>query len=476
MKFHLSNLDEILQKVRNAHSKNYLNEAIVSYRAGAYRAALITTWIAVCVDIIEKIRELAVAGDPAAESINGRLRKINPNEPSTMLAFEKDLLKIACDDLELISVIEKMHLERLKEDRNICAHPTFSDDGSQFTPNAELALSYIVQASNYLLLQVPVKGKVVIQKIYELINEDSFPEDDDKAYTVLSSNHNLGRVRVSSVRNLTIILIKRLFKDPEGISLGLLARISASLGAISRIYPDIYNEVLSDKFSQMLSEAVDKQLKRIFPFIKQRNDSWVYVTDAERVRIESILDGMELDELIFYEVVEAAEKISKINEVLQKRVNSLKPTELSKLLSAVSSPIFKEQAIKLFTESVSFDSSEHRGKNIILPLSKYLSSADVDDILTGACSNKGAHGYNQILPAGSIDSFFAQFYDATKISDPKHSDTWIKFWSFAKDAGFSYSTLNAAMLKDGLITAKDLEDEIDEEVEENVDSIGDIPF
>jgi hypothetical protein len=51
-----------------------------------------------------------------------------------MLAFEKDLLDIATNQLEFLSVIEKAYLERLKEDRNICAHPTFSADGSQFSP------------------------------------------------------------------------------------------------------------------------------------------------------------------------------------------------------------------------------------------------------------------------------------------------------------------------------------------------------
>ncbi|HIE77723.1 MAG TPA: hypothetical protein EYP92_02700 [Candidatus Thioglobus sp.] len=41
----LSDLDELLQKVRNRNSKEYLKEAITSYRAGAYRAAVTSTWM-----------------------------------------------------------------------------------------------------------------------------------------------------------------------------------------------------------------------------------------------------------------------------------------------------------------------------------------------------------------------------------------------------------------------------------------------
>ncbi|VEF17783.1 hypothetical protein [Stutzerimonas stutzeri] len=214
MRLHLSNLDELIQNVRNIHAKNYLNESIAAYRTGAYRASLITTWIAVCVDIIEKIRELSLGEDPSAKKWEQALDKIQSNDPKAMLEFERNLLNIACEELQLISSIEKSHLERLKDDRNICAHPTFSDDGSQFSPPAELALAYIVQSANYLLVHAPVKGKVIVQRLYELINETSFPEEEEKAFTLLSSENNLGRVKGSGVRNLVILILKRIFRDP----------------------------------------------------------------------------------------------------------------------------------------------------------------------------------------------------------------------------------------------------------------------
>ncbi len=244
MRLHLSNLDELIQNVRNIHAKNYLNESIAAYRTGAYRASLIATWIAVCVDIIEKIRELSLSEDPAARQWEQQLDKIQPNDPAAMLAFERDILNVACDELQLISTIEKSHLERLKDDRNVCAHPTFSDDGSQFSPPAELALAYIIQAANYLLVHPPVKGKVIVQRLYELINEPSFPEDEEKAFTLLSSANNLGRVKDSGVRNLAIIILKRIFRDETGVASELLNRLSASLGATC----DLWGQVLHRAF------------------------------------------------------------------------------------------------------------------------------------------------------------------------------------------------------------------------------------
>ncbi len=270
MKFHLTDLDELLQQVRNTHPKNYLNEAITSYRAGAYRAALISTWIAVSIDIIEKIQELAVSGDTAVKPIKDRLDKISPTDPASMLAFERDLLEMAHTDLEFISTIEKKHLERLKEDRNICAHPTFSPDGSQFSPLAETVLSYIVQAANYLLIHPPTRGKAIVDRIFNQINDPSFPNDIERAYIVLSSENNLGKTRPSNIRNLSIILLKRLFKDEKGLTSAILEKISSALGAIYRIDPETYNQVIKSKLNLMLTEASEKILKRSIPFFSNR--------------------------------------------------------------------------------------------------------------------------------------------------------------------------------------------------------------
>ncbi len=467
MKLHLSNLDELVQRVRSPHAKNYLNEAVVSYRAGAYRASLIATWIAVCVDIIEKVKELSASGDAAAKAIEDRLKKISPSDPASMLAFEKDVLGIASDQLELISVIEKMHLERLKEDRNICAHPTFSIDGAQFTPLAETALSYIVQSSNYLLIQRPVKGKSVIDRIYELINESSFPEDEEKAYIVLSSDNNLGRVKESSVRNLTIILLKRLFRDDIGLAPDKLGRIASSLGVISRLYSHVYDEVLNSKLSPMLAEASDKLLKRLYPFLKLRTEAWEKVEEGVRVRMEGLLPTMEIDEVINYDIAGLAEINSDINMGFMAIFDKYSSSQKSRLIAASVSPLFKEYAVSLFSDASSFDSAEYRGANLILPLVDFFTLDDVRNVLEGACNNSGNYGHNQILYAGAIEAFFIQFYDGTIHRNKGSKEAWVAFVDRAKEMGVVFESLNSKLVEDGLIKG---------EVEKIEPDIDNIPF
>jgi hypothetical protein len=63
----LVDLDELILKCRNDSSKEFIRESVVSYRAGAYRSSIVSCWVAVCYDLIEKLRELALAGDKQAE-------------------------------------------------------------------------------------------------------------------------------------------------------------------------------------------------------------------------------------------------------------------------------------------------------------------------------------------------------------------------------------------------------------------------
>jgi hypothetical protein len=62
----LTDLDELAQATRDPVSRAYVQEAIDAYRAGAYRTTIVAVWIAVIVDIIDKLRELALSGDANA--------------------------------------------------------------------------------------------------------------------------------------------------------------------------------------------------------------------------------------------------------------------------------------------------------------------------------------------------------------------------------------------------------------------------
>jgi hypothetical protein len=70
----LADLDELILLCRDEKASLYIQEAVSCYRSAAYRSAIVATWIAVCYDIIDKLRELALAGDQEAAAQVRRLK------------------------------------------------------------------------------------------------------------------------------------------------------------------------------------------------------------------------------------------------------------------------------------------------------------------------------------------------------------------------------------------------------------------
>ncbi|PKG55245.1 hypothetical protein [Shewanella sp. GutDb-MelDb] len=451
MNLQLSDLDELLQSVRNRYSQEYLREAVIAYRAGAYRAAVTSTWISICVDVIQKIKELSVGGDAAAAKLEVKLDAIQPSDVRGMLDFENDILRIAHEELGVISLIEKTHLERVKEDRNICSHPTFSTDGSQFVPSPELARSYIVQAANYLLTNAPLKGKVVVHQMFGLITSISFPENKTKAFEVLSSERYLGRVKESAIRNLTIILFKRLFNDEDSMASGVLLQITAALIAINRINSEAFKSACRDNLIKSLAASSDATLKRLLPVLSEMPELWRYVEEATQHRLEQVIENMSVKELVLYRVSSVASAIPSVEVYFQSSIDDIKWVDSSILLSGSPSVTLLEQAIEFFVKSGSFDSAYSNGVNILLKYAGFLDDEKLTEVFEGVYRNK-TYGINQILNAGGIGEFFASLYSKTQVGNvSKHTALWLAFRNEVVKKGYNYPDLDGFMEADGII-------------------------
>lgn len=181
----LTNLDELISNVIHSQSRDYMLEAVTAFRSGAYRAAIATIWVSICIDIIEKIRELALEEDGTAIELERQLDNVGTNDLTAKQNFENKLLDYAHSSLQIISNIEKNMLERIKKDRNICVHPMFVEEGEHFEITSKMVRSHIVFACNCLLTQAPVRGKVLRERIYDRINGASFPEDQEAVFVII---------------------------------------------------------------------------------------------------------------------------------------------------------------------------------------------------------------------------------------------------------------------------------------------------
>lgn len=204
----LMDLDELVLRCRDDKARQYIAEAVVCYKNGAYRQAIVATWIAVVYDFIYKLRELEMTGDQqAAEKLAEFERIRQDNDLKGSLDYERRILDMAKDDFELITPLEHMDLSRLQDDRNRCAHPSMHSVDEIYEPSAELARTHIRNAVIYLLQRPPVQGKAAMERLLNEIGSSYFPIDVKQAIAALQTGP-LARPRESLVRNLIIVLLK----------------------------------------------------------------------------------------------------------------------------------------------------------------------------------------------------------------------------------------------------------------------------
>lgn len=66
--------------------------------------------------------------------------------------------------LELIDAIERRQLERIREDRHLCAHPSLRPLGTFVMPSVECARAHLVTALEALLIHPPSQGRRAVAR------------------------------------------------------------------------------------------------------------------------------------------------------------------------------------------------------------------------------------------------------------------------------------------------------------------------
>jgi hypothetical protein len=144
----------------------YIREAVLCFKVGAFRSAIVATWIAVAFDILDKLYELSLSGDKqAAAFISDYQTALQQNDFPKLLEVARDLLDAAKTKFELISAHELLDLQRLRDDRNRCAHPSRPSLAEVVSPSAELARLHIRSAVDSLLQHEPAQGKAALAEV-----------------------------------------------------------------------------------------------------------------------------------------------------------------------------------------------------------------------------------------------------------------------------------------------------------------------
>lgn len=428
----LHSLDELLLTVRDNESKRLCHEAITAYNAGAYRSAILSIWVAVCADLISKIRELSRGGDAAASAEVAELDKwISSKELKKLQSFESGLIELAKNKFEFFLEHESIDLLRLREDRHLCAHPAFVSDDALFSPTPELVRAHIAHAIIHCLSRPPVQGKQLVARYDRDLLGGSFPKSAEEVEVVLRQNY-LERAKVGAIVSIIRALAKALTGAEAQKYAGKEEQIAISLAAIGRISPAIFEEHLPSLIGSLGRELDDSKIVTICRYVEWEPRIWHWLGEAGRARILAKIDNATYQEI---KPAVRARHVAVVGgrfleRTLKEDLNREEGKGLSNrevVLTRFPCAAFVDEALTFYSESKNFATAEKRGADILLGYAKYFVSKDIQRLDNIIRENE----YDQILNAAKTSTILTQLFKRIgKSTLPDAMMHWSKIASY----------------------------------------------
>ena len=418
--FGITDIDGLTLAVRDVESRRLISEAIAAYRGGALRSAIVSTWTAVAFDIIVKSRELANLGEAAPRDFVDELDEaIKDNAKGKLQRFESELIDKANDDLQLLAPHEYQAFRRLQQDRHLCAHPAYVDEGELFQPSPEQTRAHIVHALEYLLIHAPLQGKSAIARFEIDLDSSSFPESSEEIGAFLRAKY-LDRAKDVLVVNLLKAIFSAPFSAEHKKYEKKIKTLALSFREISNAKSQIYDSVIPSFVAEKLEQVTDTVLLHICPFLKTDPRIWDWLKESDRTRIRRLIETADVDTLKTCGIFDV-DSICPLSDSLRDRLESFDEDVQIDLISEHPKKEFVNRGIEIYADAWSFRYAEELGRSVILPLAQYFEAKDVEAVLKAASSN------SQIWNAGGTTEILEQLFDTTL---PLLSDTRSRWKEF----------------------------------------------
>jgi hypothetical protein len=396
----LGDLDELVLTCRNEEGRGYIAEAVACYRAGAYRACIVSTWIAVVYDLLSKIRELAISGDLEAQRIVADLNKWQPligkndlGAIKSSLDLEREIVNIANDKFSFFEGMQVQDLERLHDDRNRCAHPTYQGTEQPYAPSAELARTHLVDAVRHVLSQTPVQGKAAAAQIIRLVESAYFPTDVSAAKIQLKSA-GLDRARESLLRSVADNLA---FGVLEGsASLKGRPQTATALRAVCELYPQACEPRVKRALNIICRRAPDPTLPLFIALQRTLSQTWSFLETDNRARLKEVVRKM--DDRTAVQVLPVAVAIPDLQDIVKERIKKLDQKQLGTIVRDSKHPIIVQAGVDLYCSSKDWDSANSNYAQAVEPVLANLTEGQIKRILNASIEEnadlRGSHSFN----------------------------------------------------------------------------------
>ena len=411
-------LDELARSVRDARSRLYIEEVIAAHRAGANRAAIVSLWTTIVYDLIQKVRELAASGNECAVAFIARYEgAVERNDIRVFLKIEEDVLDTAQREFQMLQQHEAAALERVRQDRHLCAHPAMTLNETLFQPTPELVQSHVVHAISYLLAVQPMQGKAALNRILEDITSKTFPSDLEHATRFLADRY-LARAKPSLIRNLTIVLLKKhVGPSAEGDIESFTLALNACLGA-ARSECEV---AIQEHLPRLASHTRHERLLNILALADIDERCWRWVDEPARIQLREIFKTGQHQTLYTPRILQSASRIDELRSFITNGYETLDFEQQLRIAELNPRKEYIPVWITRYAQAFSFRSAGTIGERALVPLAPHMSSADVIEII------QAARGNGQVYLAAETPDVLAAVFDATRHHLPQTYQAWKAF-------------------------------------------------
>lgn len=395
----LTDIDSLSLSVRDGESRRLISEAVTAYRGGAFRSAIMSTWIAVAYDIISKARELAAQGESAPKAFVDELESaIASSDIPRRQNIERLLLTTANDTLQLLAPHEFEALRRLYDDRHMCAHPAFVADDELFQPTPELVRTHIIHALQYLLIHAPLQGKSAVARFEIDILSPSFPTSSQDIGAYVRSKY-LDRAKDVLVSNLIKGLLTAPFGAERAKFTGKERQLAQTLREIAVAKTAIYDQIVPPFIARRFDAVTDEVLLKICAMLEADTRIWAWISEPVRIRVRTLLASSTLADLKASGAFDAF-AIPELADVLMARFDAFDEDTQVSVISENPRREFVGRAIELYSGVGGWRHAEMLGRALIVRLAPFLSADNIRRVLDAVIGNGqiwGATGTPTIL-------------------------------------------------------------------------------
>ncbi|WDQ32149.1 hypothetical protein PTQ21_27845 [Paenibacillus marchantiae] len=183
-------IEYVSEKIYHPKSKEYFQEVISSYHNGNYRSALVMLYSVTICDLLYKVTDLKeLYNDQTAISIMSEVEALQKAN-SKSSEWETKLVDLIQDRTSLINVAEKQHIENLRLNRHLSAHPVVNENYILYAPNKESVRAHIRNILESVLIKPPLLSKkITIELLEDLARLDGALLDDQRLKRYLETKY-----------------------------------------------------------------------------------------------------------------------------------------------------------------------------------------------------------------------------------------------------------------------------------------------